>query len=283
MKRINFFGNGREQFKISYIPSSEDTGLPLIPLTMGITKPEIHVNWPPLKKNYVVCSLEGEGRVFLNGEWVAMPAGRVAYIPYDSPVIYEPIDEKDWSTSYITFCGSSAENILGKKGYVCDDKRLSFITEEIKLLKDHFDDPDWDALCYGLLYRIIISLRKPREQNEFHFADRNDYSVMQKVHVTVQNVNERFCEDLSLPMLAEKAQITEQYYCRLFKKITGTNFTNYVNSLRISRACTMLMNHPDYRIDKIAFDCGFQNPAYFNKIFKREIGVTPTEFRESHK
>jgi hypothetical protein len=242
LKNIRYWGSDNEEFKISYIPSSDDARLPILPSTLGFTRHEIQVNWPPSKKNFIVCSLAGEGRVFFDGEWNPLPEGSVVYIPADVPIIYEPVDEKPWTTAYLTFGGSSSEGIIGDCAYIFREEKLSYIAEEIVKLKDNFDSPDWDSICFGALYRIIMSLRALiMERKEGSFTAGNTPSVLRKMQETIQYINERFCDDLSLGFLAEKARISEQYYFRLFKEITGTNFTSYLNSLRISHAFTTLL------------------------------------------
>jgi hypothetical protein len=77
LKQIQYWDANKEEFKISYTPSFEDMKLPIIPSTLGFVKQEIQVNWSPSKKNYIVCSLSGEGRVFFNDEWTNLPEGSV--------------------------------------------------------------------------------------------------------------------------------------------------------------------------------------------------------------
>jgi AraC-like DNA-binding protein len=60
--------------------------------------------------------------------------------------------------------------------------------------------------------------------------------------------------------------------------VTGINFTDYVARLRIERARNLLLN-PNLRISEIAFEVGFQSLTHFNRVFKRILGESPTEYR----
>jgi AraC-like DNA-binding protein len=68
------------------------------------------------------------------------------------------------------------------------------------------------------------------------------------------------------------------YFCKLFKKATGLNFTDYVSRVRIEKAKNLLLN-PNLRISEIAFEVGFQSLTHFNRVFKKIIGQSPTQYR----
>jgi two-component system response regulator YesN len=65
---------------------------------------------------------------------------------------------------------------------------------------------------------------------------------------------------------------------KLFKKKTGTNFVEYVSSRKIDLSKEML-THTNMRILNIALELGFNEPNYFSKVFKKSVGLTPTDYR----
>ena len=69
------------------------------------------------------------------------------------------------------------------------------------------------------------------------------------------------------------------YFCKLFKKATGINFTEFVSRLRVEKAKNLLIN-PNLRISEIAYEVGFQSLTHFNRIFKKIAGQSPTDYRE---
>ena len=73
---------------------------------------------------------------------------------------------------------------------------------------------------------------------------------------------------------------TSFYICKLFKRHTGMNFTEYVSRLRIDRAKELLAN-PNLRISEIAYEVGFQSLTHFNRIFRKLEGQAPTAYRDS--
>jgi AraC-like DNA-binding protein/ligand-binding sensor protein len=85
-------------------------------------------------------------------------------------------------------------------------------------------------------------------------------------------------EELSLGQVAKAVNTSTFYFCKLFKKVTGLNFTDYVSRVRIEKAKNLLLN-PNLRVSEIAYEVGFQSLTHFNRVFKKIIGQSPTEYR----
>jgi AraC-like DNA-binding protein len=85
-------------------------------------------------------------------------------------------------------------------------------------------------------------------------------------------------EDLSLGQVAKAVNTSTFYFCKMFKKVTGLKFTDYLSRVRIEKAKNLLLN-PNLRVSEIAFAVGFQSLTHFNRVFKRILGQSPTEYR----
>lgn len=86
-------------------------------------------------------------------------------------------------------------------------------------------------------------------------------------------------EDISLGDVAKSVNTSSFYFCKLFKKVTKLNFTHYLSRVRIEKAKNLLLN-PNLRVSEIAYEVGFQSLTHFNRVFKKIIGQSPTEYRE---
>jgi AraC-like DNA-binding protein/ligand-binding sensor protein len=93
-----------------------------------------------------------------------------------------------------------------------------------------------------------------------------------------QFIEEHQTEDISLVDVAKAVNISTFYFCKMFKKYTGLNFTVYLSRLRIEKAKNLLLN-PNLRVSEIAYEVGFQSLTHFNRIFKKVVGQSPTEYR----
>jgi AraC-like DNA-binding protein/ligand-binding sensor protein len=92
-------------------------------------------------------------------------------------------------------------------------------------------------------------------------------------------IREHLDEDITLTDVARAACTSTFYICKLFKRHTGVNFTEYVSRLRTERAKEMLAN-PNLRVSEIAFEVGFQSLTHFNRVFRGIVGEAPTTYRE---
>ncbi|WP_239634018.1 helix-turn-helix domain-containing protein [Paenibacillus sp. H1-7] len=93
-------------------------------------------------------------------------------------------------------------------------------------------------------------------------------------------VNEHFGSDLSLDMLADKLNITGAYLSSYFKEKTETNFSDYVNTVRMNKAMELLQK-TELKVQDVAGLVGYHTVASFNRMFKKHTGITPSEFRRA--
>ena len=91
-------------------------------------------------------------------------------------------------------------------------------------------------------------------------------------------IEEHHSEDLSLGQVAQAVHTSVFYFCKLFRKATGINFTEFVSRTRVEKARNLLLN-PNLRVSEIAYEVGFQSLIHFNRVFKKIIGQSPTEYR----
>ena len=93
---------------------------------------------------------------------------------------------------------------------------------------------------------------------------------------------ERITADVAQPLhageIAAQFGMSESQFSRFFRRATGNTFTDFVNRIRVSRACHLLME-TERRITDICFEVGFNNVANFNRRFLDVKGMTPSEFR----
>ena len=91
-------------------------------------------------------------------------------------------------------------------------------------------------------------------------------------------IREHHTEVLSLPQVAQFANASPFYFCKLFKRTTGLTFTNFLSRVRIESSKNLLSN-PQLRVSEIAYAAGFQSLTHFNRVFQTMVGQSPTEYR----
>ena len=99
-----------------------------------------------------------------------------------------------------------------------------------------------------------------------------------RISAIVDYLTEHYAQDFSMADLSARVGMTESSFSRFFSRTTGNSFTDFVNRLRINRACQLLMETDRY-ITNVCYDVGFNNVANFNRRFLQIKGMTPKEFR----
>lgn len=88
-----------------------------------------------------------------------------------------------------------------------------------------------------------------------------------------------YSQHADLNMLAGMVFLTPSYLSKLFKQETGLTLTDYVIEVRIRQAKQLLKQAPDLKVHEIGAEVGYPDPAYFNKLFKKIVGITPNEYK----
>jgi YesN/AraC family two-component response regulator len=91
-------------------------------------------------------------------------------------------------------------------------------------------------------------------------------------------IKSHYARPISLDDMAALCRISSSYFSKLFNRTMGENLASYVNRVRVLRAREMLLDS-DKPITTIALQLGYEDSGYFDKVFKKLIGQTPSEFR----
>lgn len=136
--------------------------------------------------------------------------------------------------------------------------------------------PGTEKHITDLFYKAVeLILKKYEENNKEKGNDR--YSKL--AHDTIiNNLN----EPISISELARQLQVSRIYLYKSFVKNYGKSPAQFVMDMRVRNA-KVLLTMTDKSITEIATSCGFENPGYFAKIFKSWEGISPREYRNTHK
>ena len=125
----------------------------------------------------------------------------------------------------------------------------------------------------SILYKIYNTLQKSSENQPLN----NRKSVL--VDKAKQYMDENFSyTELSIPLLSEKAQVSEVYFRKLFKEQYGVSPAKYLTLLRLNHA-KGLMRLPFLSLEECAKQSGFSSVQYFCRLFKKEFNISPGKYR----
>ncbi|WP_226375408.1 response regulator transcription factor [Effusibacillus dendaii] len=96
---------------------------------------------------------------------------------------------------------------------------------------------------------------------------------------TVEYIEQNLHKELNLEILSGFVHLNGQYLSRLFKRKTGFTITQYITMRRLEKA-KHLLDHTTHTISEISDKCGFTEPNYFARVFKKNEGVTPSQYQQ---
>lgn len=154
-------------------------------------------------------------------------------------------------------------------------ERLIKISKQITQLGVEVLPSEWysdiTAETQGSPARLLKRMRK-----EYILSGKGMYSdvVEKALQYILTNVEKR----IMLQDVADFVSISPGYLSTLFKREYHQNLMDFVNQTKVDHACELLKDNK-YRINEIAYMLGFESAYYFTRIFRRYIGVSPSEFR----
>lgn len=155
-------------------------------------------------------------------------------------------------------------------------------TDEIKRLffsiKREFEERETDYISLVNNYISAILIRISRAYGITNFSKKEMQSYKKLLFAT-QYIDEHYKEGITLDGLAEKVSYSRCYFSSMFKRCMGMSVWDYICIKRIEEALTLIKT-TDKNILDIAMECGFNNSANFNKIFKKYTNVSPMAFRK---
>lgn len=117
---------------------------------------------------------------------------------------------------------------------------------------------------------------------EFDSTGEVDEAVSGCLYNAIAYINRYYNENITADICAKKVFMSYGHFSRSFKRVTGANFKDYLNTIRVNRAQKALISTND-SIAEICRLCGFNTVSYFIAIFRRMTGTTPAVYREMHR
>lgn len=227
----------------------------------------------------------GKAHFFFDGKERIVPAGHM--------VLYRPKEEQKYryygadqtEVFWVHFTGNNVTNILRRYG-IADSARVfctgtspeyrrifSQMIQELQLCRENYEE-----LLVLLLRQLFIHIqrqmaRPPRKGNAF---------IESEVEAAVRFFQSNYSAPLRIEDYAASRGLSTSWFIRGFRELTGFTPMQYILSIRMANAQSLL-EATEYNVAEISSIVGYDNPLYFSRIFKRQVGVSPTEFRRQRR
>lgn len=239
--------------------------------------------------------VRGSLTLTLNESQVHAKAGDIIFIrdgvvhgghPETTDTIYDCIvfDMKKMLAGSHTF-QDRIEDVL--KHVTLINKYLPASTPDIPQLMQHLfrsmkeEHTGYELVVTGLLYTFLGFIF---QQGLYHEAASLTLREHRRKRITqlkqtFQLIDSQYQQPLTLTDLAQAANLSPNYFCRFFQKITHHSPIDYLNRYRIEMACLKL-THTNDSITEIAFSCGFNDVSYFIRLFRRYKETSPRKYKQ---
>lgn len=174
--------------------------------------------------------------------------------------------------------GKSYPNLLRKKGDIylfIESKELS--REILEWMKEEISEKNQNGNAAAI--NVIVPEAAPNVTTETPSSPLSEVEekLLKKIgHIVEAEMSN---PDFSITDLCKTLGMSHSQLHRKLKTITGLSPSQMIKSLKIEKAKDLLKN-PALTITAIAYDSGFTDPAYFHRVFKQEVGLTPKQYRE---
>jgi len=131
------------------------------------------------------------------------------------------------------------------------------------------------------ILEILARSRKANVISSSGFVPSLHHANHRRIDQVCKYINSNYQQHISQPMVADMVQMSPSSFSTFFKKTVGLSFVDYVNSLRISHACRLLIE-TEHSVLKICHLAGFNNLSNFNRRFLKSKGSSPREYRKEY-
>jgi AraC-like DNA-binding protein len=229
--------------------------------------------------NYIT---EGEG-IYENdsGRYKIRPGSLLITKPGDWHR-YRPKKKSGWVEHYVGFRGNIASQIFKQpwfasgKAVIDIGNREEFIDTYYKIFEYVLEEkPGFQQVAAGMIMKLFGYMISTYKQRDFS-GKRVEQVIQNACFMIRENVE----QEIDFKKFAEQNHIGYSYFRKMFKKYTGVPPVQYHLDLKILRAKEMLLSS-DKIIKEISYELGFQSIYYFSRVFKKKLGVSPSEIRKT--
>lgn len=273
----------KEDMQITCLPIVNRDGFDLVVYQCGMEKcNKSHSYGPAVRDHFLIhFILKGSGIFYVNEKSYRIKENQ-GFLICPSVVTYYKADNEDpWIYTWVGFRGIKAENYL--KLANLNQENPMFECTEGDFVKKCFEDMRKAIeLQYGRELRLQgllgIFLSELIEEAGRHVVISSNYKELY-IKKSLQFVETNYSRKLNVPEMAKSVGLNKNYFSTFFKENMGVTPQQYIIKFRINKACE-LMSNQGLTISDISRSVGYDDTLGFSKIFKKEKGISPKNYRE---
>lgn len=266
-------------------PNLEDLSIPLKINNCGYYRihdgPSVRTTYPQGRNDYqLIYIVAGKGDFyFKNGKKVIDKGNMVLYRPGE-PQIYTYHAADKVEVYWVHFTGSQVEEFLSHYN-LPKNRNVFFIgaspdyqwlynqmISELQLHRDNYDE-----LLQLLLRHVLLKINRYMQEQE-----KGIENIFNEIELAIHYFNKNYNKSISIDQYAKEHYISTNRFIQNFKTVARVTPQQYIIHLRISAAKECLVS-TDKSIKEIAAEVGYNNALYFSRLFKKIVGLSPSDYR----
>ncbi|MDR6845779.1 AraC family transcriptional regulator [Flavobacterium granuli] len=224
--------------------------------------------------------LEGEGWITINKKTIKLTPNTSFIIPENTAHKYGSSLNAPWSIYWLHFTGNYAETFYKRFSkyqnepvkIAFDQTRITLLNTIIKLLDSDLSEEKTELVHF----KLTTFLSSLCYSDVLNLNETND-----RINLSIIYMKENIGSVLSIDHLAVQAHYSVSRYSELFKQRTGYAPIQYFIRLKIQKSCEYLY-FGNMNIKEICNEVGFDDPFYFSRMFKKQIGMAPMQYKKTH-
>lgn len=266
----------------------KDRSKPLIVTSCGLyrlyTIPEFPTRRPRGRLDYQLLYIaSGKAHFQIDGDDKVVTEGHMVLYRPKEPQKYVYYCEDQTEVYWVHFTGGNVENIL--RGYgISDDIKVFYCGSNweyqnyfLNMIQElQMGNDDYQEMLEMQLRQLFIKIHRYLSTEK-----KLDSSLIaEEMKNATAYFSEKYNQNISIENYAASRHMSTSWFIRNFKQYTGSTPMQYILSIRISNAVSLLEN-TEYNVTEISSIVGYDNPLYFSRIFKKQKGLSPSEYRKN--
>lgn len=236
-------------------------------------------------EHILILCMDGKGWYQFGGKTEPVYPYEALFIPSNTPHIYGASDTNPWSIHWVHFAGRLADYYIhllpsGQPKISVDAQTAGQLIELFQACSESFE-------ASFVLQRMIFAAQTLHHLLACLFFRNRSFSPtlqtssFHNLDTTIDLLHRNVMKSLTLDEMAAHAGLSTSHFSRLFREQTGYSPIDYFIHLKMQHAC-MLLILSRKTIREIGFEIGYNDPYYFSRIFKKVMGMSPNQYRNTH-
>ena len=225
----------------------------------------------------------GKAHFYIKGQDIVVTSGNMVLFQPKQEMHYAYFGKDKPEVYWVHFTGSSVRAILRKHDipldnnvfYAGNSPTYAYLFKEM-ITELQTCRVGYEELLSMYLQQVFVLVQRSRMEKRPTVSSQ----IQGEIGIARRYFQEHYNEDINIEEYALSRNMSVSWFLRNFKQVTGKSPMQYILNIRINNAVSLLES-TNYNVTEISTIIGYDNPLYFSRIFKKQRGVSPSDYRKA--